>query len=321
MSRTYTGYRIAQWLSTHLPLASAFGCAEPLADAWSRVALTGREAVRTNLSMVLGNETPHASLIREVFRNFGRYLVEFFTIHQTPQPEVTLEGHEHLVSAQRTSRGVIILTGHLGNWEVGAVLLRRMGFPITVVALPHNDPGMDRLFNRQRERCGLQVIPIGADAAHRSLRSLHEGHLLGLLGDREFMDHGVALPLFQQELILPSGPAMLSLRSRAPIVPTFLIREGRWKFRLCFEPPIWPDASETRGASIRTITQRYASILERYVKRFPDQWLMFQPLTIPPVTAQGSGPWALGRRESPVGHGSRRPQPAARSPEPRALLR
>jgi lauroyl/myristoyl acyltransferase len=66
-----------------------------------------------------------------------------------------------------------------------------------------------------------------------------------------------------------------------PIIPTFLIREGPWKFRLSFEPPIWPTPGDPAEYSVRRLTQRYAIILEGYLKRFPEQWLVFQPLGQP----------------------------------------
>ena len=277
MNAKYMGYQLAQWLSAHLPTSSAFGCAERLADFRWRWSARDRAAVHTNLSMILNAPPPEsARLVREVFRNFGRYLVEFFTIHQVQHPEVHVEGYEHMRSAQRRHRGAILLTAHLGNWEVGAALIRRMGFPITVVALPHDDPRVDHLFNRQRLRCGVGVIPLGVGAAQRSLQSLRDGQFLGLLGDWEFSGKGLLVPVFKRQITLPRGPAVLSLRSQAPMVPTFLIREGIWKFRLCFEPPIWPLPQEGREVSVRTLTYMYAAAFERYLRRFPDQWLMFQ---------------------------------------------
>lgn len=273
MSMRYAEFRVASWLSRLLPAACAFGLAERLAEGWCQSSPQQRAIVQRNLSMIAGSrpEEPRAEAC-EVFRNFGRYLVEFFSVHRMQHPEVRIEGREHLLRAQQRRRGAIILTGHLGNWEVGGVLIRRMGFPMNVVALPHEDPGLDRLFNRQRERSGLRVIPLGSGAAHRCLERLRHGELLGLLGDWEFTNAGLPVFCCGRQVMLPRGPAILSLRSQAPIVPTFLLREGAWKFRLRFEPPIWPDAPA------RQLTQRFASILEGYLKQFAAQWVIFKPL-------------------------------------------
>jgi KDO2-lipid IV(A) lauroyltransferase len=204
--------------------------------------------------------------------------VEFFSVHRVASPTLEIEGYEHLNAAYQQRCGVIVLTAHFGNWEVGAVLIRRMGFPLSAVALPHADPRTDRIFNDQRRRCGITIIPLGQQAMHQSLRCLREGQLLGLLGDQQFTGHGLLATLCGRTVTLPSGPAVLSLRSAAPLVPTFLIREGPWTFRLCFESPIWPPRHDRGSVAIQQLTQQYASILERYLTRFPSQWLLFQPL-------------------------------------------
>ena len=279
MSAQYAGWRMSQWLSRRLPTALLYRCAERLADCRWRSSAQDRQAVQANLALALGTPVPeHSPIVREVFRNFGRYLVEFFSIDRVQAPSVEVEGYGHLEAAHHGRRGVILLTAHFGNWEAGAVLIRRMGFPLSAVALPHADPRTDRLFNDQRRRCGIDVIPLGQEAMHRSLRSLRDGHLLGVLGDQQFTRHGLSVTLCGQTVTLPSGPAMLSLRSLAPAVPTFVIREGAWKFRLCFEPPVWPQPRQGDPAVLQRLTQRYASILERYLTRFPSQWLLLEPL-------------------------------------------
>ena len=280
MSLRYTGFWLTSWLSHRLPTASAFDLAERLADLWWRSAANERAIIEANLALIAGAAPrEHAGMSREVFRNFGRYLVEFFSVHRVRGPELQVEGYEHLVSAQQEHHGVIVLTGHLGNWEVGGVVIQRMGFPMSVVALPHQDPRTDDLFNRQRERCGLTVIPLGRGAAHRSLECLRNGEVLGVLGDREFNGSGLTVALCGRQALFPLGPAILSLRSRAPIVPTFLIREGPWKFRLCFEPPIRPEPALGEKPSVRSLCQRFTRVFERYLQQFPAQWLMFKPLT------------------------------------------
>ena len=280
MSIKSLSYRIAQRLSVALPSRSAFQVAERLADLQWRTSAKDRQAVQDNLSMILGRPTPPSSpLVRDVFRNFGRYLVEFFSIHRVPHPTVTLEGFEHLVNTVRSHRGAIAMTAHFGNWELAAVLLHRHGMPISAIALPHDDPGMDRLFTQQRARCGIATIPLGTNAARRGLQCLDAGGLLGILGDREFFGHGLTVSLCGYDVLFPRGPAILSLRAQAPVVPVFLVREGPWAFRLCVEPPIWPTTTDGRlDGSIQRLTQAYADIVARYLKRCPDQWLMFRSI-------------------------------------------
>ena len=279
MSLGYLRYRLTQRLSEGLPRRAALRLAERLADGWWAWSSRDRAAVEENLSRIRGSAAPR-TMSREVFRNFGRYLVEFFTMHEEPPAAVQVEGGRHLEEAQRRGRGAIVLTGHLGNWELGAAAIRRMGRPMSIVALRHADPRLDALFTRQRLRCALEVIAVGEGAAQRSLTRLRQGGLVGLLGDREFGRHGVAVTWFGRRAILPQGPALLSLRSQAPIVPSFLLREDADRFRLCVEPPIWPDAAlRARAGAAEALTRAYGAVVERYIQQVPTQWLMFQPVT------------------------------------------
>jgi KDO2-lipid IV(A) lauroyltransferase len=279
MKGSYPLYRVAQVLSETLPPRAALRLAERLSDVQWRIAPHDRKVVAENLTLITGQTVaPSSPMVREVFRHFGRYLVEFFTSHRSHH-RVAVEGDHHLASARQQSGGAILLSAHIGNWECGAVVVHRLGMPVSVVALAHADPRMDRLFNDQRRRCGIEVIPLGVKAAARCLSALREGRLVGLIGDRTFGEGSIATPLFQQTARLPRGPAVLSLRAGVPLVPVFLLREGDWKFRLCLEPPIWPRPHGTVERIVRT----YAAVLERYLRQVPTQWLMFRPLTTSPV--------------------------------------
>jgi len=248
-----------------------------LSDLQWRRAHADRRAVQANLSLVCGRPVAaDAAAVREVFRNFGRYLLEFFSCSRIAEPRLAVEGEEHLAAARRRG-GAIILTAHLGNWELGAACLQRLGVPMSVVALPHADARTDRLFNALRRRHGMEVIPLGVpQATARCLRSLRAGRCLGLLGDRDFSGHEISATFCGRPVLLPRGPATLSLRAGAAVVPTFLLREGRWSFRLCIEPPIWPQRGTSAAGAIECLTQTYAGVMERYLKRYPEQWVMFR---------------------------------------------
>ncbi len=281
MTMKYLAYRLAQRLSCGLPPRTAYRLAEQLADLQWRWSQIDRAAVHANLSVVLrGHDTLLPSLVRETFRNFGRYLIEFFTAHIPQRFEITVQGGDALDRAADARRGVIIWTGHLGNWELGAMTLQRLGWRVAAIALPHDDSRMNRLFDRQRQRCGVEVISLGPHATRHSLMHLEQGGLLGILGDRDFTGRTVDIRCWGRRLAVPAGPALLSLRRQTPVVPVFLIREGQQRLRLQIEPPIWPTplAGRTIATAVQELTQQLVSVLERYVTRFPDQWLVFRPL-------------------------------------------
>lgn len=300
MSKIYL-CRLAQWVSNGLPPRVGVRLAEQLADLQWRRAAHDRAAVQSNLRVVLNHSAADdGSMVREVFRNFARYLVEFLTAHRPRHAAITIEGTERVVSAIRPLQGCIILSGHLGNWELGAIALRRLGFPISSVVLPHQDPRVNLFFNEQRFRCGVGAVPLGIRAAQRCIELLRAGRQLAVLGDREFGQHALPVSFFGRRCAMPRGPALLSLRTGVPVIPVFFIREGLWRFRFYVEAPIYPVASRPPSSAqgregqvgshggalqdLRThdqvlqLTQAYVKVIERYIQRFPSQWLMFQPL-------------------------------------------
>lgn len=276
---TYWAYRLAREVAVRLPARAAYGVAERVADARFERATVAREAVCTNLTALLGSAPDgHTGTARAVFRNFGRYLVELFRMHREGPPVVTLEGLEHLAAAQRAGRGVIVLTAHLGNWELGAAYLHRMGHAISAAALPHANARMDRLINCQRSLCGVEAIPLGPGAMREALRRLHDGRLFGVLGDWDFGGDGLACPMGRGTLVVARGPAVLSQRSGAPIVPMAMIREGPWVFRLRCAPPLQAEAGAPTETAVARLVQAYAAGMAHWVLEYPEQWLMFQPV-------------------------------------------
>ena len=281
MSAAYLGFQTAQWLANVLPKPMVFGLADCLADLQWRRSGRARRSVQANLSLVLGADIDeYAPSVRNVFRNFARYLVEFLTMHRVHNPQVSWEGTEHLQETLRRHRRAIALTAHIGNWELAAVLVRRTGVQVRAIALPHAQPNINRLFNLQRARCRLDVIPTGPAVVRRGLHGLQQEGLLGILGDWALAGEGIRVSLCGRAVRFPRGPALLSLRSQAPMLPIFLIREGVWKFRLCIEPPMYPQRSSRKADAMHALIQAYASTLERYIQRYPEQWLLFHPVSV-----------------------------------------
>ena len=276
MSR-YPLYRLAQWLGEVLPMQAGYWLAERVEDVWWRLSREDRRGVCANLSAVLKDHVAEdAPMVREVFRGFGRYLLEVLTVHRRAPRLLTVTGYDDLVRAQRAGQGVIMLTGHFGNWELAGVALSRMGFPISAVALSHRDPRVNRLFNAQRERCGIDVIPVGLQAGQGCLAALRRGRVLGIVADRDFGTEGVAVSFFGRPVIVPRGPATFSLRTGAPLMTCGMRRTGRWQFHFQIDPPVALAPSGEPSDAVQRLTQAYMERFERLIRQDPSQWLMFR---------------------------------------------
>lgn len=277
----YLKYRFLQLFCQWLPVKAGYCLAAIAADLRWCLSLKTRQAVSENLSFLLGGSAAsHQQDCRKVFRSFGYYLFETFSMHRLKAPHVITEGLEHLEAAKAAQHGVIVLTAHLGNWELGAKVLQQFGIATAAVALPHADERLNRLFNELRTEAGVRVIALDRQAYRESLGVLSKQGVLALLADQVYSGEGVAVNLAQGKLRIPEGPAVLSLRSGAAILPVFLVREGWWRFKLICKQPIFPASCREASIeqSVESCVQKYAKVLETMLKRYARQWLMLTPV-------------------------------------------
>lgn len=235
-----------------------------------------REAVMYNLEAIVDKKDLR-NFAKNVFVNFSYYLADFFRQPKLDaafiQKYVKIEGLDNLNNAIARGKGVISLTAHLGNYELGGAVTSLLGYPLHVVALRHKDERTNRLFNAQRQSTGLEVIPTGV-AVKKCFSLLKEGKTICFLADRDFSNIGVKAKMFSKEAILPKGPAFFALKTGAYIVPSFFVRENKKFYRLIFDVPF--SCSEEGLKSELEIIERYIPILERYIKRYPQQWYIFE---------------------------------------------
>lgn len=233
---------------------------------------------------MLGEARAARRLGREVYRNFGKYLIDFLRFPSlTPalvRECVSVEGLEHLQATLTRHGGAISVTAHLGNWELAGAVTAQLGFPVAAVALNHRDQRVNAFFNAQRRSHGVTAIPPGMALRHCH-RLLRQRHIVALLGDRNYTGRGVPGQFLGRTVEAPRGPALLSWRTGVPIVPGFLVRTGAARYALCFEPPLAPQRGLDEAAAIGELTQRYLDVIERYVRRYPAQWCLFRRFDVP----------------------------------------
>jgi KDO2-lipid IV(A) lauroyltransferase len=169
-------------------------------------------------------------------------------------------------------RGLIVVTGHLGNWELGGAYLAARGLPIDAVARHMNNPLFDDYLTATRERIGMTVVH-DDQAVKRVPRSLRSGRAVAFLVDQGAV--GLAsswVPFFGRYAKTPRGPAVFALRLGAPIVFGVALRRPSGRYELTFEPIEVHDTGD-READVDRIVTDYTATLERWVRRAPEQYL------------------------------------------------
>lgn len=182
-----------------------------------------------------------------------------------------VEGLEELRAAVERGKGVVLVTGHFGNWEIGGAALAARGIPLDVVARRQKNPLFDELINGARRRLGMKVIRQG-EATRESLRTLRAGRALALVADQDARRSGLFVPFFGRPASTHRGPALLALRSGAPVFMGLAVRlpEGGYLLRLRRIPA--PDVQDP-AAAVQALTEEHVLALERAVREAPTQYL------------------------------------------------
>ncbi|MDE2876356.1 MAG: lysophospholipid acyltransferase family protein [Gemmatimonadota bacterium] len=184
-----------------------------------------------------------------------------------------LNGEEVLLEAAREGRGVMLVSGHLGNWEVGTAGVLARGYSMDIVAARQRNVLFDRYLTRSRERLGMRVIP--REAARRGVpAALKRGRLVGIMGDQDARRAGIFVDYFGRPASTARGPAVLSMRAGATVATFYTIRRAGWKPRYDIHIERLKAAEGGRGrAAASALTQAFTARLEERVRQHPQQYL------------------------------------------------
>ena len=218
------------------------------------------------------------AMLRRVFRSFAISMVEFLMADRFSDDElrkmVTVENYHYYEEAAASGEGVLLISAHMGSWELCARgLARLMNIPLYVVARDSDDQSATTLVNTLRERSGYKVISKGGSSALKILRALKHGKAVVLMSDQNSRD--VFVPFFGRMAGCVAGPATIALRSGAKIVPIVTYRKDDGTHVYEFGQPIPAiPTDDVQADTVRIITE-VQSVLEGYVRKHPDQWLWF----------------------------------------------
>jgi len=231
-----------------------------------------------NLSQSFANEKePNeiASLARVVFENLGQILFEVGWALRVPEQDFTrhfrIRGLENLKGAYEKNQGVLILTAHMGNWELLTNVAAMTGYPLSIVVRPLDFRPLESFFRHFRTRFGATLIPT-KNSMRMVLESLKERSMVALLMDQnvDWYD-GVFVSFFGRPACTNRGLALLALKTGVPVVPVFLVRDGAG-FTAEFGSDVPLIRTGDKAADVEANTQQYNDIIESFVRRYPDQW-------------------------------------------------
>jgi KDO2-lipid IV(A) lauroyltransferase len=280
-------FKAAYAVAQVLPRPIAYRVADGLAWWTLKSAPECLRMIKQNLGVVTGRSGSDLErLALENVRQFCRMLADYFLCAGTrtvrAKELVTgWEGLEHFDAAQARGKGTILITGHLGHWELGGLLLALQGRPMTVVTLPEPSPELTRWRETCRRQLGVKTIAVGPGqefAFVEMLRTLRNNGCLAMLVDRPYSGTGQPVQQFGRETQYSTAATMLAHHTGAAIVPAFVIKRPDGSYCATAHPAIEMNTLGDLREVLPGNTQRIADVFEGLIRRNPEQWYNYVPV-------------------------------------------
>lgn len=272
------GYLLLSRLARFLPRRICYLIGETFGAMCFLLCTRRRTALCANLRVVAGGAQGRlpVGLGLAVMVNFARSLVDTFLIPNMDDGyltrHVTVIDKAGLRAIADEGKGIVLVTAHLGSWELGGFALARMGYKITTVAGIQFSSSLSPMVKAMKARYGIAVTSARSGGL-TMFRALRRGDVVALHIDGDQYLGGLETTFFGRRAAMPRGPAALALRTGAALVPAFALRTSRDRVTIHLEKPI-----STAGASEATVTRSLVAVVEDFVRQHPDQWCMFRPI-------------------------------------------
>jgi Kdo2-lipid IVA lauroyltransferase/acyltransferase len=262
-----------------LPEPVAYWLGRRLGDLMALWPGRHRQTVLDNLAVAFPELSLPARqrLARRSWQHLGVMSLELARLLARPLDDtlrtMSVDGQEHLETAMKDHGRALLLTAHLGNWELLSASHRFTDYGLSVVVRPLDSALLDALAGEVRRKTGVELID-KRGALRPVMGALRRGRLVGILMDQNAARHeSVFAPFFGRPASTSKSMAVLALRTRTPVVPVFVHREAAGRHRVVVEPALpWPVANDTDGAIVE-LTTRCNEAIERAIRRSPEQWL------------------------------------------------
>ncbi|HUY76354.1 MAG TPA: hypothetical protein VMV29_06260 [Ktedonobacterales bacterium] len=282
--------RAATWLAGRVPRPVRLAVAGPLTTLVYFLWVAKRRVTIANMAQVLGvapNDPRARRLARHSWRNYGRYLSDFFYLPNTTPKAVLARlrdmtpppgAYGRIDAAQAHGKGLIIATMHFGAWDVAGVLVGAHT-PLHVLVDSFDDPRMDELIQTQRRDLGMEVMRV-EKSPRAILRVLKDNGTVAIVADRPLpKGEGTPVTFFGRHCYVPGGVAQMALLTGAAIAPGYAWYDANYSdaYYGFLDEPFYPESTGDRQADTQRLTQRIYDAFERTLRERPEQWAMFRP--------------------------------------------
>jgi KDO2-lipid IV(A) lauroyltransferase len=272
-------FQVFRWCVLLLPLKSAQRLGGYLGSLAFHLYTPRKNIALENLRNAFPEKTEEElrKIAQGAFRNYGIALVELLWFPNLDDKAlrrlVEIENLELMKAAYARGKGLIMLSGHFGNWELIALAMGYLSkLPITIIVQTQANKLVDDVINRNRCLLGNRVVPMGM-SVREIIRTLDEGGVVAIAPDQSGAMEGAFVSFFGRSVATHKGPAVFALRSGAPVQMGFITRKPDGRYTVVLEEIPTGDLTDNTEESVVELTRRHTALLEKYVRMHPDHWL------------------------------------------------
>ena len=260
-----------RWLYSFANAISAFGFT---------LAVKQKKLALESLGVAFGAEKTKEE-IDKIARDSFTYMVKsaFELIFMMDKPEalkkrISLKGKEHLEAALKAGRGVILVSAHFGNFPLLLSRLSQEGYKVAGIMRPMRDEGVEKIFLKKREKYRVKTIysqPRNV-CVETTIRTLRDNEIVFIPIDQNFGTGGVFVDFFGQKAATATGPIIFAQRTKAKLLPCFIVRQRDDTHKIIFEPVLELEQGKSAGETVTINIQRLTNIIEDYIRKYPAEW-------------------------------------------------
>jgi KDO2-lipid IV(A) lauroyltransferase len=275
--------RFAAWIGINtcslivkvIPSSYLYAFAKNIAALAYIFAKKHKKIALDSLGIAFGEEKSPQEIERFIYlAKSAVELMFFFDKPQALKNRVQIQGKENLDQALACGRGVILVSAHFGNFPLLLGRLAMEGYKVGGIMKPMHDPGMEKIFLRKREKFGVRTIysQPRSECVNNSIQALRNNELIFIPIDQNFGTGGVFVDFFGRKAATATGPVILAQRTKAALIPCFILRQPDDQHRIIFQAELKLEEGKDPQDVILVNIQKLTGIIEFYIRKYPAEW-------------------------------------------------